>query len=953
MMINTSLMMTSVESILIDNSEHFDQSNFLFDFVRMVGWAIVKFLRFFAHGSELLIDAAYEFLDITQSNMISSFLDEFGPLLPISLTVSFIVLGLIYMFSDKRPKVFHNLFLGLLVLFGFGTATTYLNEAIQLSRGFFMEQTSATDDTIRANITDLLYMDENGWDFDGATQFNSLTSNAITFLDPSEHVSKKSEVSSTGKEIFNTYFVINPSGDLTTESIGTKGWFDIFDPPYYYRYKIHFFQIYVLLIANIMVFIVVGYKVFKIVHELIVTRAAGSLLAGDLTSGQRIKKVIEAFFSCYICLFFILVCFKLYKMYQQYINNQDWLPLVRMFMLLFAALTILDGPNIIEKLFGMDIGLSNEMFKLMSLGRAGAMAAGIGGRLASGAGSLANGLFGGKGEGGDFRNNNPNNDGHGETKEPNVDPSNKPEEGPYANRIEPNGQTLGLPDNAEQSHSDSSDSGNDANYHMNAAMGHGGEESNGGNNPNHDSPQEDSPDSGHNAFDQDSVEPNEDPSTGNNEDPYKDLNKDFTDGNDLHGSEPGQHPAASNMSENGSDSDSVDKQAKETQSNQHKPSQAQDSLSQAGQTGADEMRMGKQTNAGAETKNTSAGNGSGSVGFEKEHNQEPGQRNNQPSGQASSSPGTPGTEKLRSENTVASQPQGPGQSSQQSGQTTTEMGALRSENVPSSQPRESGVETPGTTSQNEHSSGSLNTDKGKTKGAGPETSGASPTGKSTQPGGHNQTSASRPSPEQEKASLLDQKWGIDDIKPNVGIGSHLNRGAFEPEASSVNGKPGNGNNANNLNAPKNVDGKGNVEQPQPSTTQPAAAAGSAESDSKATNTPGSSSKEKGSLNALNQENDGDNKTLSGLHNQSLSETKINAETENERATKPTLEHETLTKSGLNANVSEPEPNEQKKDANTVQTQPQQKQTGKNGTSGTTTETETTPKPRRGRPKKQS
>lgn len=358
--------LANAEDVLINNPDYFSPSNFILDFIRTIGWALVKMLRFLCSGVEELFEICYEMISITENPLITDYVDEFRPLIVAALAISLIVLGITLMFSEKRPPILKNIFLGLMVIFGATTFVSYLNETIYLAHQELVTTTSITDATISSNIIDLFYMDEEGFAFESASQYNNLDSDAINYLDPAEHATKKSDVSSLGKEVFDTKILINEKGNVKTDNMGTKGWFDIFDPPYYYRYKIHFFQIYLLLLANIFVLVFASYKTFMIITELVITRILGTIFSMEITSGQKTKKIIDNFFNCYFALFFLLVSFKLYSIYQMYINTQNYNGIVRVFLMLFASFAVLDGPNLVEKLFGIDIGFGSGIQKVAS-----------------------------------------------------------------------------------------------------------------------------------------------------------------------------------------------------------------------------------------------------------------------------------------------------------------------------------------------------------------------------------------------------------------------------------------------------------------------------------------------------------------------------------------------------------------------------------------------------------
>lgn len=364
------MLLANAETILMDYPGLFSPSNFLIDFIRDIGWIIVTLLRYLCNGVETLLDSVYDFLTITNSSIFLDFYNQFRPLIIVSLTISLIVLGSVYMMTEKRPEILKNFIIGLMVIFAAPTFIQYLNDAIFTSKEYFTSDLSLTDSIIQANIVDLLYMDEIGWDMN-SSETNSLVGNALEYLDSAEHVNRKNNVSSLGQELFDKRVVIDDDGSVVVKEMGAKGWFDIFDPPYYYRYDIHFFQIYILLIVNIFVIVFASYKAFMLINEILISQILGALFAMELTSGQKTKKIIEGFFSAYISLFFILVSLKLYSVIQAYINTQSYNAIVRVFMLIFAAFLVMDGPNLVEKVFGYDVGFGSGAQKFMSLIRLG------------------------------------------------------------------------------------------------------------------------------------------------------------------------------------------------------------------------------------------------------------------------------------------------------------------------------------------------------------------------------------------------------------------------------------------------------------------------------------------------------------------------------------------------------------------------------------------------------
>lgn len=93
----------------------------------------------------------------------------------------------------------------------------------------------------------------------------------------------------------------------------------------------------------------------------------------------------------------------------EYISGKNWNGFTKGMFLLFIAFAVIDGPNLVQRITGLDAGLSDGMQKVMSAYYAGGMMAGA----ARGAGHIASGVAKGAGKfgktiGGAVRNGSKN-----------------------------------------------------------------------------------------------------------------------------------------------------------------------------------------------------------------------------------------------------------------------------------------------------------------------------------------------------------------------------------------------------------------------------------------------------------------------------------------------------------------------------------------------------------------
>lgn len=357
------------QSIITSNYDFFDQSNIWTDIMRSFGWGIVRFLTWLCNGAQEIFDSAYNMLNFTSSDLFKNYLSEFSVWITVILTISFISLGLIYVFSEKKPQVLRNVMIAIAVIYIIPEAVETMNAALISSKNGLLTE-SYTTQTVLSNVTDLNYVGRNGFSFDstiGATISDN--SMALQAVDVQQHLKPSSFDTDEEKAVFGHYITIDDSGNTEWKEFESKGMFDVFDPPYYYRYKVQFLSIFLLLIANILVFLFGGYAVVRMIWEIAIGRIITALASMELSNGQKTIKVLEGLFNAYLVIFGIPVMLKMYLIWQQYVNTNNSNGYVKTFLIVFAAFVVIDGPSFIEKHFGYDMGLSLGSQKIMAFMR--------------------------------------------------------------------------------------------------------------------------------------------------------------------------------------------------------------------------------------------------------------------------------------------------------------------------------------------------------------------------------------------------------------------------------------------------------------------------------------------------------------------------------------------------------------------------------------------------------
>ena len=411
-------------NILVKNKSFFSNNGIFKDVFRWVGWTLVKGGHWLIEWLEGLYLKAFELISFSTSKDFTSYLDTLKPFFVTVMILSLTILGFMMIFARKKlPNILHSLLIGMAVISSSFYFMDTLNTATTAAVTEIIGENTTADTIVRDNLYDIYYidvkagglasMDITNGDKLATYKYISLSSDDISNIEINEVMNNKNSImTSEGKEIIGKqvlyYGKVSDSGNDLTDIYNGFGWNseddeDLFNK-FYYRYKVDWVPIFLLIIAYAAVYLVLSYKVVRIGFELGTNSILAVFYSGDLTGLQKTKRILNSLKDAYIVLIFTAVLIKLYSMFNTYINYkfagggmQDGI--VRAFFMVCGALAVIDAPNLIEKLTGIDAGLGSGMQKLM----AGAyMMRGLF-SSASGAGNSLSSMFGGmfSGFGGD------------------------------------------------------------------------------------------------------------------------------------------------------------------------------------------------------------------------------------------------------------------------------------------------------------------------------------------------------------------------------------------------------------------------------------------------------------------------------------------------------------------------------------------------------------------------
>ncbi len=411
--------------ILDANAWLFNYNNIISSFFRWLGWAIAKFLISLASLCSTLYDKVFGFVDFSSSPQIQTFADEWQPVLVGIICLSLFFVGLILILSrDKRPKVMLNIFIFVFIV----TCSTYvfsqLNSLLVAGKDAIIEDSGGiVGSTVADNLFDLVYIENN---LDGGLaslpgqgtansadypRVDSIDEHALLFLDINTVLNYRTDqydFSDNSKEIIKYEIITKGDGTKELQEVYNGfGWnsaddSDLFNG-FVYRYKADWFPLYLSLFGMVLVFFFMSYKVVRLLFEIGVFRILALVTSANLAGGRKILGVLDAIKNSYIVLLVTCVLIRLYELAINFISSDASLAehtVLKGILIIFVSLAVIDGPNLIQSLFGIDAGLSAGIGHVMAGYSFGRAAVGTVTGAARGAARIGRGIAGSVASGG-------------------------------------------------------------------------------------------------------------------------------------------------------------------------------------------------------------------------------------------------------------------------------------------------------------------------------------------------------------------------------------------------------------------------------------------------------------------------------------------------------------------------------------------------------------------------
>lgn len=382
-----------------DNAALLENNNIVGNALRSVSWSITGLVCKVANVAETLYTKTFGLIDITNYPQINDLLDTLRPVL-LALTVLCCAgLGIMLLVQhEKRPPLLRNILLGIVAVSASAWLFSTANDLVIAFRDGILggEEVNQSYELVESNLIDLIRIDKRG-------DINALNYKAGQGVIYGVGIASQDDMDSidlcetldwhtakNGKNLYGWSTAFNnrvkyrlahtADGDvarknydgLTSANIGNQ---------FFYRYSFDFWSCLLQLLSLSLLFLALCYKNVRIAYELVVSRLLAFLFAADIGGGEKLKNTLLFVRDTYLTMCVCVLSVKLYEIMVGLVTSFGITGIGKGIVCLLIAYAVIDGPNLVERILGMDAGLSSSVGRAMALFGAGKAAGRTAARL--------------------------------------------------------------------------------------------------------------------------------------------------------------------------------------------------------------------------------------------------------------------------------------------------------------------------------------------------------------------------------------------------------------------------------------------------------------------------------------------------------------------------------------------------------------------------------------------
>ena len=351
-------------------SSDFNLDTILGRIIRELLWSIVKILGYIVDAITTVVSKLFVLDSFYNNPNVINFISSFKPLIVVLFAISFCTVGYQLMFSQTKQfrKIGINVLIAITVILVLPMAMSKMNALTNTGVTAVIGKTpDLTNQIIKENIVDLLLYDKLNFDSGVISKLNSNTQidvKNIRYIDPTALIEPNffNSMKVKNQDVFKNSLTVDVNGVISKQPLN-QSWMTYWKD-YYYRYSINFLIIIVSLGVIGATLAFTCFKLGTLIFELGYNKLLAILVApADISNGQRTKQIIQNILSIFIVTFLIAVLLKFYVLFIGAVA--DIKGIQSMVLLVAGSFAVIEGPNIVEKLFGVDAGLHSG-FKTMA-----------------------------------------------------------------------------------------------------------------------------------------------------------------------------------------------------------------------------------------------------------------------------------------------------------------------------------------------------------------------------------------------------------------------------------------------------------------------------------------------------------------------------------------------------------------------------------------------------------
>ncbi|TYV50795.1 pLS20_p028 family conjugation system transmembrane protein [Listeria monocytogenes] len=354
------------KAILVLYEDYLVQGSVIYFMLRWLGWMLILILE---RGVSIFSQANIDILKLgnfAEAGSFGDILKQLQGLKELFLLFALLLLFFLMMMGKKVEfsQAMSNLMTSMIIVMALPFfVTTMLSLATDLGT----ELNRGTDDvgigqkTVIDNTADLTVFAKNNWiDPDKIQKKNELTN--IKYVRITQQITKPEEFGGNGVLGYNLDFV---NGQEVAASFDAdvgfgKRWAQDLIGEGYYRWHVNFITTIVILVALNVAYILSGIRMGRLMIELAFNQGFATILAfADFRTMTRLKQVLFNILGILCVIVAIFCSFSLFSAFCTYIVKSGLVGVSYVFAMIGAIWFVIDGPTIVQKVLGIDAGISS------------------------------------------------------------------------------------------------------------------------------------------------------------------------------------------------------------------------------------------------------------------------------------------------------------------------------------------------------------------------------------------------------------------------------------------------------------------------------------------------------------------------------------------------------------------------------------------------------------------